>query len=333
MLTGLNIQFKILSKDKMVWVSALFPIILAICIRLFAGDVVIEQSIGYVEGQLSSQQIMSLNQFCVLQSFKDRDTLEMYILSPNSDNIGILYNKQTDNYDFLLQGNELAVESEQLASLHNYLKDSSSFDALYLEAMTNDKDYLTTLLVTITVLMGLFLGSVFNAFNIVDEKEDGIDIVNQILPMSHITYIIQKSIIGFIGSFILGFITLIIVIGVNIPIVQTIILLLLGSVMSTLVGLYLGHYSSDQMVVIIMTKVVLLIFTFVPFIGFFIPNDLGWVKNLFYIVPSYAVFNGIWALVESQDTGIMMINSLFVLLYSVFASVIYWRIRRNKILN
>lgn len=330
MLIGLKIQFKTLSKDKMVWVSALFPIILAICIRLFAGNVVIEQSIGYVENELSSEQIMSLNQFGKLHSFENHSALENYVLDPSSDGIGILFNDKTHAYEFLLQGNELTIEHDKLVPLYNYLKDNSAFDTLSFEVMTNDKDYLKTLLITITILMGLFLGAVFNAFNIVAEKEDNIDILNQVLPMSLGTYIVQKSIIGFIASFILSLITLLIVTGIEIPIVQTVVLLLMGSALSTLVGLYLGHYSNNQMIVIIMTKVVLLIFTFVPFIGFMIPKELGWIKNLFYIVPSYAVFNGLWALLESQDIRIIMMNSFIILLYSILGLWIYWLINRRS---
>lgn len=334
MLVALKIQFKSISKDKMVWISVIFPIVLAICIRLFAGNLVIEQSIGYLENNLSSEQIADLEQFAQLKQFENQSTLETYILNSTNDGIGIIFNDETGDYEFLLQGNELTINDSNLSALYDYLKHGSSFDEISIEVMTNDENYLMTLLITITVLMGLFLGAVFNAFNIVAEKEDNINILNQILPMSISTYVIQKSIIGFIASFVLSLITLLIVTGVGIPILPTVVLLLMGSLLSTFVGLYLGHYSSNQMVAIIMTKFVLLAFTFFPFIGFMIPKESEWLKNIFYVVPSYAVFNGLWAVVESQDVGVIMINSLIALIYTVLAAFIYWLInKRNKTLN
>ncbi len=334
MLVALKIQFKSLSKDKMVWISVLFPIIIAICIRLFTGNLVIEQSIGYVENNLSSEQIADLEQFAQLKQFENESDLETYILNSTNDGIGIIFNDEIGDYSFLLQGNELAINDYNLSALYDYLKHGSSFDKISIDVMTNDENYVMTLLITITVLMGLFLGAVFNAFNIVSEKEDNINILNQILPMSISTYVIQKSIIGFIASFVLSLITLLIVTGVGIPILPTVVLLLMGSLLSTFVGLYLGHYSNNQMVAIVMTKFVLLAFTFFPFIGFMIPKESEWVKNIFYVVPSYAVFNGLWAVVENQDVGVIMINSLITLFYTILAACIYWLIsKRNKTLN
>ncbi len=330
MLKSLKIQFKVLSKDKMVWVSVLFPIILAICIRLFAGNIVIEHSIGYVENELSSEQITVLNRFVDLKAFENQSDLESYVLDSSSDVIGVLFDNETHDYEFLLQGNELSIDRENLVPLYNYLKDSSFFDEIHLKAIVKDEDFAMTLLITLTILMGLFLGSVFNAFNIVAEKEDRIDVINEILPMSIKTYIIQKSVIGFIASFLLSLITLLIVTGIEIPIIPTVILLLMGSLLSSLVGLYLGYYSNEQMIAIIITKVVLLIFTFVPFIGFMVPQELEWVKRAFYIIPSYAVFNGLWALVEGQDIGIILINSLIILLYSALGIWIYILINKGN---
>jgi hypothetical protein len=46
----------------------------------------------------------------------------------------------------------------------------------------------------------MFMGCTFNSMNIIGEKEDGIALVNQILPMNTRTYILQKLALGFWGE-------------------------------------------------------------------------------------------------------------------------------------
>lgn len=50
----------------------------------------------------------------------------------------------------------------------------------------------------------MFMGCTFNSMNIIGEKEDGIALVNQILPMNTRTYILQKLALGFGGNYING---------------------------------------------------------------------------------------------------------------------------------
>lgn len=50
----------------------------------------------------------------------------------------------------------------------------------------------------------MFMGCTFNSMNIIGEKEDGIALVNQILPMNTRTYILQKLALGFGGNYIGG---------------------------------------------------------------------------------------------------------------------------------
>ena len=61
-------------------------------------------------------------------------------------------------------------------------------------------DGLKSLLIVITLITAMFMGCTFNSMNIIGEKEDGIALVNQILPMNTRTYILQKLALGFWGE-------------------------------------------------------------------------------------------------------------------------------------
>ncbi len=46
--------------------------------------------------------------------------------------------------------------------------------------------------IAITLIVAMFMGCTFNAVNIISEKEDGIALINEILPISSKEYIAQK---------------------------------------------------------------------------------------------------------------------------------------------
>ncbi len=49
-----------------------------------------------------------------------------------------------------------------------------------------------------TLITAMFMGCTFNAMNIISEKENGVALVNEILPMTSRQYVIQKIFIGFV---------------------------------------------------------------------------------------------------------------------------------------
>ena len=52
--------------------------------------------------------------------------------------------------------------------------------------------------VAITLIVAMFMGCTFNAMNIISEKEDGVAIINEILPLTSRQYVLQKIFIGFV---------------------------------------------------------------------------------------------------------------------------------------
>lgn len=43
---------------------------------------------------------------------------------------------------------------------------------------------LQNIFIAVTLIVAMFMGCTFNAMNIISEKENGVDLVNQILPMT-----------------------------------------------------------------------------------------------------------------------------------------------------
>ena len=59
---------------------------------------------------------------------------------------------------------------------------------------------LQNIFIAMTLIVAMFMGCTFNAMNMISEKENGIDLVNQILPMTQSGYEMQKISVGFTGG-------------------------------------------------------------------------------------------------------------------------------------
>ncbi len=59
----------------------------------------------------------------------------------------------------------------------------------------------------ITLIVAIFMGCTFNAMNIISEKEDGVALINEILPMTSQQYVFQKIFIGFVFGYLSAILT------------------------------------------------------------------------------------------------------------------------------
>lgn len=327
---ALKLQFKNIMRDKFVLMSMLLPIILAIILKSYTPNVAIEPQVAILKDNLSNDTIAIIERIAVVEKYSNIVQLESRILETKNEVIGVVFDSATDHFKYMIQGNETTRIKTDLQILASLVKGDIGLDEVETEILPHDNNDMHCFLITVTVLMALYMGCAFNAFNIVAEKEEGITNINQILPMPINMYIFQKAILGFIGSVIVTTITVLIAthdINWGLFLVFSVI----SSFSASIVGLYLGLISNDLISVIINTKVILLVFLFVPVIGFMMPTDLVIVKVLLYLVPSFPIFEGLWAILRDGDISRMLINTGIVGVHTVLAYLLYYLLSRKNI--
>ncbi|MDE6052425.1 MAG: ABC transporter permease, partial [Lachnospiraceae bacterium] len=90
----------------------------------------------------------------------------------------------------------------------------------------------------LSLIIAMFMGCVFNAMNMISEKEEGIIFINEVLPMTKRQYIFQKIFIGFILGCLSSVLTVCFSLRLSIKyILPLLVLIVLSSFISALVGM------------------------------------------------------------------------------------------------
>ena len=151
-----------------------------------------------------------------------------------------------------------------------------------------------------TLIVAMFMGCTFNAMNIISEKEDGVALINEVLPMSRSQYVIQKIFVGFAFGSLSAAITTLICFRLSLQSsLLMLALILLSSFVSALIGLFVGRFSDGLMVGVVYIKIVMIAFLAIPLLKFLLGFS-GGASFLCYIVPSTATFEGIMGLLSES---------------------------------
>ena len=207
---GLRYQLKSVLKDKFCLMSFLLPIIVAVALT-FAGSIDLsslgELHFGVLENNLSVQTVTWLERYGPVTTYSTPEELMDAINEPSTNLIGV--ETDGDSIKTILSGDELDIfrqTADTLPALYEQRDMARQVKVQIMERpnmMAGFQDMFTA----ITLIVAMFMGCTFNAMNIVSEKEDGVAFINEILPMTHSRYIMQKLIIGFLCGCLSSIIT------------------------------------------------------------------------------------------------------------------------------
>ncbi|MDE5860110.1 MAG: ABC transporter permease, partial [Oscillospiraceae bacterium] len=209
-----------------------------------------------------------------------------------------------------------------LTNLYDNRSSEQNYVKNIIPVPSNDGGF-KSILIAITLVTAMFMGCTFNAMNIIGEKEDGVALINKIIPMTAQTYIAQKTILGFIGGFLSTVITALICIRIDIrQLIPLIFLIILSAYIAALIGLFIGYFSSGLMVGIVYIKIVMIMFLAPPIVFYLMIPAGSILHSLSYLIPSSAAFYGIMDLLSGQ-TNRLWLNIVVLLVHSVLLSCLY----------
>lgn len=302
---SLLLQLKSTSKDKMCVLSFLLPIIMSVCINVIDAskfNTSYELEFGYVRDFVSSEAVSSLEKYGTAKVYDDLGELESAIINPKNSIIGIEEN--SGQIQIKIAGDEtdyiknIAHQLQSMQNISNLPDLSANTTILKLPNLFETyKDIFTI----ITLIIAMFMGCVYNAMNMISEKEDGIEYINKVLPLNGFQYLLQKIMIGLIFCIISSVITAFLCLDFSAKAMSlAMIIIILSAIISSLVGIVIGKVSDGMLVGITIIKVVMIIFMVLPLITYFFMKDFESFKWLFYIVPSTATFDGIMSLITNN---------------------------------
>lgn len=305
---GLIYQLKSVWKDKFCMMSFLLPVLVAVALN-FIGSIDLsslgEFQFGVVDHGVTSETESWLEQYGSVTVYQTRDDLIEAINEPSTNLIGV--EVDGNSITTVISGDELEMWQQTARTLPALYEQRETAEQAGIQILERP-DILAGyqyIFVAITLIVAMFMGCIFNAMNIISEKEDGVALINEILPMTSRQYVFQKIFIGFVFGCLSAIFTA--AICFRLPPVEAavmLVLIVLSAFVSALIGLFVGRISDGLMVGIVYIKVVMIVFMAVPILYYLTGTGSKILAYICYLIPSSATFEGIMDLANG-GTGII----------------------------
>jgi len=320
-------DLKVNSKDFISLYILVVPILFAVLINVFSpgiNDTTVD--LALIKGE-NTVQVEYLEQFAKIELFENTAEIKDRVEKRDAI-IGIV--PENDGYYLMTQGDEPE-------GVVDYAKLLTSFYELDMNVEDSTSEIiefgrtvppLKKILVNISILFISILAGMLIALNIVEEKvENTLSAIN-VTPTSRSTFILGKSVTG-VAFTLFGSIALIMLTGFSeINLVQLLLILLVTSLLSIIVGFIQGVTNKD-----IMSAAGSIKLLFLPLIaGVLAIEMLGdkWQK-FFYWNPFYWAYKGNDIILSQTGTWgkIFMYAGIVLLLSSIIYLLLAPKIRRG----
>lgn len=333
---GLMYQLKSVWKDKFCIMSFLLPLIVAFILN-FVGTIDLstlsEFHFGIVQDNLSAGTISWLEGYGSVTEYKTQEDLIAAVNDPSTNFIGV--EADSNGIKTMLSGDEMDLwrhTADTLPALYRDCKNAEEIMVTILER-PDPMDGFQNIFIAATLIVAMFMGCTFNAINIIEEKENGVALVNQILPMTHSQYIIQKIFVGFICGGLSAIFTACICFRLSIQSAFFMFaLIILSAFVAALIGLFIGEFAENLMVGVVYIKVVLIIFIAVPLLSYLLGAD-GLALIFCNLIPSNATFEGIMSLASGTEQmitkDILILMAHCIVWFLLYLTISKWK-KKNK---
>ncbi len=320
-------DLKVNSKDFISLYILVVPILFAVLINVFSpgiNDTTVD--LALIKGE-NTVQVEYLEQFAKIELFENTAEIKDRVEKRDAI-IGII--PENDGYYLMTQGDEPEGVVEYAKLLTSFYELDMNVEDSTSEIIEFGRTVppLKKILVNISILFISILAGMLIALNIVEEKvENTLSAIN-VTPTSRTTFILGKSVIGVIFT-LFGSIALIMLTGFSeINLVQLLLILLVTSLLSIMVGFIQGVTNKD-----IMSAAGSIKLLFLPLIaGVLAIEMLGdkWQK-FFYWNPFYWAYKGNDIILSQTGTWgqIFMYSGIVLLLSSIIYLLLAPKIRKG----
>lgn len=312
-------DLKVNTRDFLALYIIVFPILFAIAINLLTpsiNDTTV--NLALIEGE-NPEQIEYLKDFAKVEVFKDAEAIENRV-GKRDNIIGIL--PDGDDYYVLQQGNEneeVVGFAKALLTFYELDVRPEDSNAEIIE-LGQTIPPLKKMLVNIAIIFTSILGGMLIAFNIIEEKVDRTIRAIHLSPVSRNTYIIGKSLMGILLP-IYGTAALVLITGfTSINVLQMILIVLVSTIISLLVGFIEGIRNDDVISAAGNVKIL-----FLPMAAAIAAVELlgdKWQK-FFYWIPFYWAYKGNDAVLSQSATWQQIVGYSFIVLLLSTVAYIY----------
>lgn len=316
---GVIYQMKSVWKDKFCVMTFLLPIVVAFALKFIGGidlSPVSEFCFGVLENDLSAQTIAWLERYGSVAIYESQEELITAINDPSTNMIGV--KADGDSIQTMISGDELDLfrqTADTLPALYRGRESTGHISITLLERPDMMAGF-QNIFIAMTLIVAMFMGCTFNAVNLISEKETGVELVNQILPMTRSGYVTQKIFVGFIGGCLSAVLTACCCFRLQWGgALLMLALIVLSAFIAALIGLLIGKLSESLMTGVVYIKIIMIIFMAVPLVSYLLGAS-GLLSVFCYFVPSSAAFEGIMNL-AGGDMSVIAKDMLILMAHGI----------------
>ena len=321
MLIILGRDIKVSSRDFISLMMIAIPIVLAVVVNILAPGIEdTTVNMAFIEGE-NQEMVAYLENYANIQTLKDYQALETRVMKRDSV-VGIA--GEGDDAYILVQGNEpdeIVKYAQLLKTFFEYDRQEADSTATIVEFGVKTPP-VKMLWANMGILLMSVLAGMLISLNIVDEKMDNTVSAINVTPISRIAWILGKSLIGILLA-LAGCVAMVLIMGVagNVNFIQLLILVLISSLISIMIGFLEGIKSDDVMTAIASTKMIMFPLA-ASVAGYeFLSEKWQWVL---YWSPFYWIYKGNAAILNGSMTwlnllmtgGIVLVIAALVFVYT-----------------
>lgn len=330
---GLGYQLKSVFHDKFCLMTFLLPMVVA-SVLSFAGKVDFsplgEHHFGVLRNDLSARTVEWLKGYGTVTVYSARKELVDAVNEPSTNLIGV--ESDGKGIKTMVSGDELDLFRQTADTLPILYERSNNRPQTKIQILEYPDvlEELGEMFAAVTLIVAMFMGCTFNAMNMISEKEEGVALVNEILPMTRSQYILQKLSVGFICGGVSSIIASSIVFRFSFRNAALMLFLTAASSFTAaLIGLFIGRAAGGFMTGVVYIKMVMLLFIAVPVISFLVGLGNPLIKAVCYLVPSQAAFEGIMG-VSAGSMRAVIKSSMILSVHCIAWFVLYVLISQRK---
>ncbi len=270
-------------RDNLVLYMFVAPVLLALGARFLLPSLEETKLTFAVEESLGAELVAKLESLGDVELFESREEV-LERVQRNDDVPGIVV--EDSGYVVYLEGNE--PEGEQLATIiMSGVLNEGEVATFVHEELQASRSLLGEYAAVVLVMLAVMMGALIMGFLMVDEKESKVLNALAVSPLTMSQYVFARGLFAVSASTMIALIssTILVGSGVNSG------LLLVGSVVSSMVGLVIGYvvggFTESQLQAIGLIKIVIFAYLTIPILTIFVPDNWQWT---FYLLPNYWMF-------------------------------------------
>jgi ABC-2 type transport system permease protein len=302
-------------RDNMLLYMLFGPLLLTFGASLFLPS--LDQSaltIAVQEG-LDPALVQRLEGIGTVQVYPSAEAVKARVLRTD-DVPGIILNSPEPV--LVLEGNE-SESPEVLRMLIGQALSGETAASYTRTELAGSRSLLTEYTAIIFIMIGILLGALIMAFNLIEDKETRAIRALGVSPLSMLELTLSRGLFALLISLFLVFAMTAILVGFQVNYAYLLIAFLFSMALPILIGYIIGGLADSQLKAIAILKFFMMIYLTLPIITIFIPREWHF---FFYILPNYWMWQTFESVFIGQTGGFGLWLSGAITLASSLALVV-----------